>query len=83
MPRLHHLNLSHNFLEDFRDDTFAKNEELISLDISYNRFEDFNELTFKGLEVLEVRFDKQNKTLSYQFDINLHQSRSSTSVTTR
>lgn len=55
MPRLHHLNLSHNFLEEFEDETFAKNEELVSLDISYNKFEEFSELTFKGLEVLEVR----------------------------
>lgn len=55
MPRLHHLNLSHNFLESFNDDTFTKNEELLSLDLSYNKFVEFNELTFKGLEVLEVR----------------------------
>lgn len=55
MPRLHHLNLSHNFLEEFDDDTFSKNEELVSLDISFNKFEEFSELTFKGLGVLEVR----------------------------
>ena len=55
MPRLHHLNLSHNFLEEFDDETFSKNEELVSLDISYNKFEEFSKLTFKGLEVLNVR----------------------------
>lgn len=54
MPRLHHLNLSHNFLYDLKDETFEKNEELISLDISYNKFEYFSNLSFKGLEVLEV-----------------------------
>jgi hypothetical protein len=54
MPRLHHLNLSHNLLYELRDETFEKNEEMISLDISYNKFEYFNNLTFKGLEVLEV-----------------------------
>lgn len=54
MPRLHHLNLSHNLLYDLKDETFEKNEELISLDISYNNFEYFSNLSFKGLEVLEV-----------------------------
>jgi Leucine-rich repeat (LRR) protein len=54
MPRLHHLNLSHNLLHEIRDETFEKNEELISLDISYNKFAVFSALSFKGLEVLEV-----------------------------
>ena len=54
MPRLHHLNLSHNLLYELKDETFEKNEELISLDISYNKFEYFSNLSFKGLEVLEV-----------------------------
>lgn len=68
MPRLHHLNLSHNVLEEFSDETFVKNEELLSLDVSYNRFEEFSELTFKGLEVLEVRTMQTIKRppLSYQ-----------------
>lgn len=54
MPRLHHLNVSHNLLTELLDETFSKSEELISLDISYNRLESFNEFTFRGLEVLEV-----------------------------
>lgn len=54
LPRLHHLNLSHNQLETFTDDTFGKSEELLSLDISFNSFHEFGEFTFKGLEVLEV-----------------------------
>jgi Leucine-rich repeat (LRR) protein len=54
MPRLVHLNLSHNHLEELSDETFAKNEELTLLDISYNKFAEFSEYTFKGLEVLEV-----------------------------
>lgn len=54
MPRLHHLNLSHNLLHELNDETFEKNEELISLDISFNEFEYFSNLSFKGLEVLEV-----------------------------
>lgn len=54
MPRLHHLNLSHNNLEAFDNETFNKNEELLSLDISHNLFSEFDEFTFKGLEVLEV-----------------------------
>lgn len=57
MPRLHHLNVSHNLLHELKDETFEKNEELISLDISYNKFEYFSNLSFKGLEVLEVKFD--------------------------
>lgn len=60
MPRLHHLNLSHNNLEAFDNETFNKNEELLSLDISHNLFSEFDEFTFKGLEVLEV------VALSYQ-----------------
>lgn len=55
MPRLHHLNVSHNLLHELKDETFEKNEELISLDISYNKFEYFSNLSFKGLEVLEVK----------------------------
>lgn len=54
MPRLHQLNLSSNRLDDFSDETFAKNEELVSLDIAHNNLKTFTELTFKGLEVLEV-----------------------------
>lgn len=54
MPRLHHLNLSYNLLNEIKDETFEKNEELISLDLSYNKFEAFSTLSFKGLEVLEV-----------------------------
>lgn len=55
MPRLHHLNLSQNFLIEILNKTFEKNEELSLLDISYNKVDSFNEFTFKGLEVLEVR----------------------------
>lgn len=54
MPRLHHLNLSRNLLQELKDETFEKNEELISLDVSFNKFEYFSNLSFKGLEVLEV-----------------------------
>lgn len=54
LPRLHHLNLSSNLLQDFHNETFEKNEELELLDISHNKFVSFNEFTFKGLEVLEV-----------------------------
>lgn len=65
MPRLHQLNLSHNFLDGFINETFVKNEELVSLDISYNRFANFTEYTFKGLEVLEVRKLTTNFILSF------------------
>lgn len=54
MPRLHHLNLSHNILASFDNETFSRNEELLTLDISHNEFSEFDESTFKGLEVLEV-----------------------------
>lgn len=54
MPRLQQLNLSLNLLDDLMNETFDKNEELLSLDISFNEFTSFNELTFIGLEVLEV-----------------------------
>lgn len=54
MPRLQQLNLSLNLLDDLMNETFDKNEELLSLDISFNEITSFNELTFIGLEVLEV-----------------------------
>lgn len=57
MPRLHHLNISHNLLHELKDETFEKNEELISLDMSHNKFEYFTRLSFKGLEVLEASLD--------------------------
>lgn len=66
MPRLHHLNVSHNSLSELLDETFVHNEELMTLDISYNHFEGFNEFSFRGLEVLEVCAVQTLLSLSYQ-----------------